>query len=187
MRDRRNVSLENVRGARLAAGPWLRLPGFGRVVLDAVGRRDDLDAPHRRRRAESRAEYATVDEWAESILEGVENCVHNLDRWDDRDPLGRIVVLAGRTYVEPLREGLDALAEEHGFEMVCPFDDTSGIGDQIGWLTERIETAEEQDTRVPAGTEVDTGDIEAESADTSENSGSAQADLAGFANRDSGA
>jgi hypothetical protein len=143
----------------------------------------------------SRAKYTTVEEWATSILEGVENRIHNLDRWDERDPLGRIVVLAGRKYVEPLREGLDALTDEHGFEVVYPFDDTSGIGDQIGWLTERIEAAEEQDTGVSAGSEVDPdpddgeadlGATPNEDADTTEASGPEQADLAGFASKNSG-
>jgi hypothetical protein len=140
----------------------------------------------------SRAKYATVEEWAASILEGVENQVHNLDRWDERDPLGRIVVLAGRKYVEPLREGLDTLADEHGFEVAYPFDDTSGIGDQIGWLTEEIEAAEDRDTGVSAGSEADCdgeadrGATPNENADTTEASGPEQADLAGFASRNSG-
>ena len=46
-------------------------------------------------------------------------------------------------------ERLDALAAEHGFEVVYPFDDTSGIGEQIGWLTERIEAAEGLDADRP--------------------------------------
>jgi hypothetical protein len=134
-----------------------------------------------------RAEYATVDEWAAAFIEGVENSIHNRERWEGWQQLVRVEVLAGQKYVDPIREGLDALADEHGFEVVYPFDDTEGIGEQIGWLTERIEAVEDQDTGVPAGSEVDTGDIESESADTSENSGPAQTDLAGFANWDSGA
>jgi len=89
------------------------------------------------------AKFRTTDEWAASVIEGLENCVHNLEQWDDRQPLGRVEVLAGQAYVTPLRDALDALADEHGFEAVYPFDDTSGIGEQIGWLTERIEAHDE--------------------------------------------
>ena len=140
-----------------------------------------------------RAEYATVDEWAAAFIEGVENSIHNRERWEGWQPLGRVEVLAGRKYVDPIREGLDALADEHGFEVVYPFDDTEGIGEQIGWLTERIEAAEEQDTGGSAGPAVDTGDVEAdrgttpgEDTDATGDDGPRQVDLAGFASKNSG-
>ena len=87
------------------------------------------------------APYRTIDEWTEAFVDGIENSVHNRERWADWLPLGRVEILAGRQYVEPLREGLAALASENGFEVVYPFDDTEGIGEQLGWLTERIEAA----------------------------------------------
>jgi len=88
-----------------------------------------------------RARYETIDEWAEAFVDGIENSVHNRERWDDWLPLSRVEILAGQEYVAPIRDRLDALASEHGFEVVYPFDDTEGIGEQLGWLTERIEAA----------------------------------------------
>jgi hypothetical protein len=96
------------------------------------------------------AEFRTTDKWAASVIEGLENCVHNLERWDDRRPLGRVEILAGQAYVTPLRDSLDALADEHGFEAVYPFDGTAGIGEQIGWLTDRIEAHDERSAATDA-------------------------------------
>jgi hypothetical protein len=85
--------------------------------------------------------FSTIEEWAASVLNGLSNRAHNHARWDSHDRLDRVVVLAGQSYVGPLREGLVALGEEHGFEVSTPFDDTGGIGEQISWLGERSEEA----------------------------------------------
>lgn len=93
---------------------------------------------------EQRVEHATIGEWAGAVLADVEQRLHGRD--GDRGAPGRVVILAGRSYVEPLRDELDRLAAECGAEMVYPFDDTSGIGEQMGWLSERIEAVESTST-----------------------------------------
>ena len=144
-----------------------------------------------------RARYRTIDEWAEAFVDGIANSVRNRERWDDWLPLGRIVILAGQQYVEPLRDRLDTLADEHGFEVVYPFDDTDGIGEQIDWLTDEIEAASaaatDRATGAPAGSEGDTGDVEADldskphgDTDAAGDSGPEQTDLIGFASGNSG-
>lgn len=58
--------------------------------------------------------------WADDVLADLP---HEYDAY---------VVLAGSDYVEPIRDGLEAVDGEVYF----PFDATSGIGDQIGWLND---------------------------------------------------
>lgn len=94
------------------------------------------------------AEYALVKPWLPvehyektiGDLEGVE-----LEKWK-RDvgltllrvvgPYDRVVVLGGRDYVNALHGVID----EYGLEvaLVDPFEETSGIGDQNGWMEDAI-------------------------------------------------
>lgn len=97
----------------------------------------------------SQVEHTTVDEWAAAVLGDVERRIRKPGQ-DGRQP-DRLVILAGRKYVEPLRDGFGSLAVEHGFETVYPFDHTSGIGEQMGWLSEQIEAVESACT-APADT-----------------------------------
>ena len=84
------------------------------------------------------APYTTIDEWAADFLSGVENRAQNYERWDDHDPLGELVMLVGQAYLAPLRERLDELAAEYGFEIVLPFEGMSGNGEQMQWLGEQV-------------------------------------------------
>ena len=101
---------------------------------------------------EQRVGHTTVDEWAGTVLTDVEQQLRERD--GDRSAPDRVVILAGRSYVEPIRDELDRLAAECDVETVYPFDDTSGIGEQMGWLRERIEAAESASTTPADSAEV---------------------------------
>lgn len=60
-----------------------------------------------------------------------------LERFGELQPETTLVLLAGRDYVDPLRSTLAELPNDVEY----PFDDTSGIGEQMGWLKEEIERA----------------------------------------------
>lgn len=98
---------------------------------------------------EQRVEHATVDEWAGAVLADVEQRLRERD--GGKSAPDRVVILAGRSYVDPIRDELDRTAAECGVETVYPFDDTSGIGEQMGWLREQIEAVESAST-TPADT-----------------------------------
>lgn len=138
------------------------------------------------------ARYATLDEWAEDVLAGLEQAATNHAERENWDPLNRVIMLAGQAYLAPLRDGLDALAEEYGFEVVYPFDDMSGIGEQIGWLTEQIEVEKSRESTRDVDesepeTRVETVDhSESGTAEASGESGPEQSDLAGFGDEPEG-
>ena len=138
------------------------------------------------------ARYATLDEWAEDVLAGLEQAAPNHAERETEDPLDRVIMLAGQSYIAPLRDGLDALADEYDFEVVYPFDDTSGIGEQIGWLTEQIEVEKSRESTRDVDesepeTRVETVDhSESGTAEASGESGPEQSDLAGFGDEPEG-
>lgn len=99
------------------------------------------------------ARYETLEEWAEGFLSGVENRVHNYERWDDHAPLGQLVMLVGQKYLDPLRDGLDELADRCGFEVRTPFEGTSGNGEQMKWLNIEVEKARTEGDTSEDGTE----------------------------------
>ena len=101
---------------------------------------------------EQRVDHATVEEWAGEVLVDVKQRLRERD--GDRSALDQVVILAGRSYVEPIRDELDRRAAECGVETVYPFDDTSGIGEQMGWLRERIEAVESASTTPADSAEV---------------------------------
>jgi hypothetical protein len=60
-------------------------------------------------------------------------------------PLGvEIVILAGQDYVDVLRDALAAPGNLPDYRphvrLRTPFEDTAGIGEQLGWLTDRLES-----------------------------------------------
>jgi hypothetical protein len=83
----------------------------------------------------SMADLADPDQWARFV--GGE--LHHQCRDVEEDV--EVVMLAGRDYSDPLRSVL----EELNFEYRCPFDATNGIGEQLGWLTERLDAASDQE------------------------------------------
>ena len=138
------------------------------------------------------ARYATLDEWAEDVLAGLEQAATNHAERENWDPLDREIMLAGQAYLAPLRDGLDALAEEYGFEVVYPFGDTSGIGEQIGWLTEQIEVEKSRESTRDVDesepeTRVETVDHSGSGpAEASGESGPEQSNLTGFGHEPEG-
>lgn len=65
-----------------------------------------------------------------------------LDEYLDDRRVEEIVVLAGKSYRQYVEDRLDEIADDLGIELVYPFEGTSGIGDQIGWLTTALKTGE---------------------------------------------
>lgn len=57
---------------------------------------------------------------------------------------GRLVVLAGQDYVEALGSILDPGSWEE-YEVFLPFENTDGIGEQLAWLTEELESRQRWD------------------------------------------
>lgn len=76
--------------------------------------------------------------WAAGIIAKLARIVEYRMRHDDVEDV-TVEVLAGRDYVEPLREILEW---GEGYAVRFPFDDTAGIGEQMGWLSDEIGAAE---------------------------------------------
>lgn len=74
-----------------------------------------------------------LDEWVAGVSS-------ELQRIAEYHPDYTLVLLAGQDYLDPLEDALSYLPNE----IERPFDDTSGIGEQMGWLKEQIETADEE-------------------------------------------
>lgn len=60
-------------------------------------------------------------------------------------PVGRVVVLAGKRYLDPLRER-DAFSAGISAHVVFPFQQNQlgGIGEQMAWLGNRVEAAQSE-------------------------------------------
>lgn len=90
--------------------------------------------------------YASIDHWATAVDLDLCDVIEAL--FPDLDEL---VVLAGQAYVEPLRPALEAICDRHDVTLWCPFDQTSGIGEQMAWLkehTDRSRSVSQQYRRV---------------------------------------
>ena len=87
-------------------------------------------------------DVADTEQWARFVGGELH---HHCSRTVDGD--AEVIVLAGRDYNDPLRSVL----EELNIEYRCPFDDTSGIGDQLAWLTERIDAASDLERVITDG------------------------------------
>lgn len=92
------------------------------------------------------ARFATVEAWGNRVLQQLEERLEYLANSDGNDAVDEIVVLAGQAYVEPLRDGLEAL----DVAVRYPFDSTSGIGEQMGWLNESTDETEPVSPRYQA-------------------------------------
>ena len=72
---------------------------------------------------------ATLEEWVAAELSDGAECVE-------------IELLAGRAYIDPLRPVLSTWGDVGPVSIRFPFDETSGIGEQMGWLRERIDAGD---------------------------------------------
>lgn len=76
--------------------------------------------------------------WADDVIGALEEWV----AWELSDGADRIVLelLAGQQYLEPIRSTLELGAEGDGdLDVRFPFDGTSGIGDQMQLLGDRVD------------------------------------------------
>lgn len=87
-------------------------------------------------------EFQTLEAWADHVVEQVESDLSYFENHDKHPPLDRLEFLAGRDYLEPIRDRVAGLAREYDARLVCPFDDTEGIGEQMGWLKEDTDPTE---------------------------------------------
>lgn len=76
------------------------------------------------------------------LSQWVSDVSSELRRIADHHPEDTLVMLAGQDYLEPLEGALDQLPNKVKY----PFEDTTGIGDQMGWLKDQIETIENSTT-----------------------------------------
>lgn len=83
--------------------------------------------------------FETVEDWAFDVAEETEASLNYFENCDAHPPIEQIVVLAGKAYVDPLREDLIEVAGWFDVEVQFPFDETSGIGDQMAWLKEHTD------------------------------------------------
>ena len=105
-------------------------------VVHPDERIDDYDVTVRDMNAEERENWG--NRTGNEIVEEVDRII------DDRDEvIDEIHLLLGSAYQEPLMEDLLWL-EARGVELVKPFEDTSGIGEQMAKLKELTEEARDE-------------------------------------------
>ena len=93
------------------------------------------------------APFDSVEAWAADVIESLDETLSYLESSNNRG-VDEIVVLAGKPYVDPLREGFRDLTMQHpGLRVRLPFEQTSGIGEQMSWLTEATDTTRPVNTR----------------------------------------
>lgn len=73
-----------------------------------------------------------LDKWTEDVTRGFRAIGKHL-------PDATLVILAGQAYYGPIVSVLEELPNP----VECPFTETSGIGEQMGWLKAEIEAAEQ--------------------------------------------
>lgn len=107
-----------------------------------------------------------VEGWARSVRVTLHHCDA---KWVGED--SELVVLAGRDYVDPIRDELERMDSDDGLGVSVrfPFDDTSGIGEQLSVLNDLIDDPD-------AEVRPDGGTVDAEAGDD----GPEQADLTGW-------
>lgn len=85
------------------------------------------------------AEFDTLEEWADSVVEWLEHTAVYHQKHHDHDPLDEVVVLSGEKYIDPWIEKSEVIADDHGFRVVTPLQQFDGIGKQMQYLKEDIE------------------------------------------------
>lgn len=104
----------------------------------------------------------TIEDLGESELAALADEVRaEIEEWDHHEEnLQEVAVLAGKRYIEPLRER-GAFDVEPEVTFPLQEHDLGGIGEQMGWLTDQVETTAATDGGrcVQAGTDRSGGDL----------------------------
>lgn len=88
-------------------------------------------------------EDVDAEMWAADVIAQLSDMIeYKMFRVEEWDPDEEVVVevLAGRDYVEPLRELLEW---GDAYSVRFPFDDTDGIGEQMSWMKDEIEAQDQ--------------------------------------------
>lgn len=93
------------------------------------------------------AEHGTTDQWADSVLQSIEALLREREADESQPAVDEIVMLAGKPYLTPLREGggretLSEMAARYDVTVRYPFDQTSGIGEQMGWCGDNTDESQ---------------------------------------------
>lgn len=114
---------------------WIILSATGPLLPDEIVEPYDLRITRSGFEGETEPNHDDLESWANDVSVVTNTLVEHLDHSVE------IVVLAGRTYVEPIRERLEAFEDYHETVSVrFPFDDTSGIGEQMGWCKQQVDS-----------------------------------------------
>ena len=112
------------------------MSGIINDMIDRQIQQDAQDAIASEARAEERIqELISV---GTELSQWVSDVSSELRRIADHHPEDTLVMLAGQDYLEPLEGDLAHLPNEIEY----PFEDTGGIGEQMGWLKDQIKAAE---------------------------------------------
>lgn len=102
------------------------------------------------------AQYETLGTLVDDYVRGFENRIHNYERWDRHDSLGRLVLLLEDDFLDVLREDVLDIANEYDVEIVMPFEGMTDADKRMELLSQWIEEAEPQPSE-PAVPETNSG------------------------------
>lgn len=106
----------------------------------------DVRLTHSGFKGEDEAPFESIAAWADHVIEQLEEKLTYLENSSGNDAVDEVVILAGRPYVDPLREPLDELDVEPRY----PFDDTSGLPEQMKWMSNHTDPSKPVSTRYQA-------------------------------------
>lgn len=114
---------------------WLVLSATGPLLHDELVEPYDLQIDGGEFKGESEPNHDDVEAWANDVALVVDYLAQEYDEAVE------IVVLAGADYVNPIRERLNSFVPYHSTIRYVryPFDDTSGMFEQMSWCNEQIE------------------------------------------------
>jgi len=86
------------------------------------------------------AEFRTLDEWSESVQQSLHDTFSYLFNDPSHPDEYELVVLCGQQYIDEIwLELQDVEFLRMNVELRFPFEETGGIGEQMGWLRARID------------------------------------------------
>lgn len=109
--------------------PWKSIEPYDITISDYP--LDEADAPL----------YRTLDHWASAVTNDIIADIETLDTHPSRLLPNEIVFLAGKDYLDPIRNTLEREFSGQDIDLKFPFDQTSGIGEQMGWLKDATDTS----------------------------------------------